>query len=109
MNLLKELPGFQRSPAGLERAVLRRLPIVTVAGTAVLIAAAIATVLFFGADPATARLATSIQIGLASALLLHLMVAFTVALASAIVVVAKGPAYVADAYPLIDGEQPATR
>jgi hypothetical protein len=38
---------------------------------------------------------------------LHWTVAFTVALLCVIVLIAKGPAYVADAYPLIDSDRPA--
>jgi len=107
MALLKKLPGFQRAPAGLEWAVLRRLPRITAVGTAVLLAAAIATHLLLGSDAASAKLATGIHIALASTLVLHLTAAFTVALACLIVVIAKGPAYVADAYELIDADQPA--
>jgi len=107
MALLKKLPGFQRAPAGLERAVLRRLPLITVAGSAVLIGATLAVGLWLGSDPATAKLATSLEIALVSVLVLHWTVAFTVALACLIVLIAKGPAYVADAYELIDADRPA--
>ena len=108
MALLRQLPGFQRAPAGLEWAVLRRLPLITLAGTALPIAAALATQLLLGgADAATAKLATTIEIALISALVLHWTVVFTVALACLIVVIAKGPAYVADAYALIDADRPA--
>ncbi len=107
MSLLRKLPGFKRSPPGLEWAVLRRLPMVTVAGTAGLIVAALATALFLdGADAAAAKLAATVHIALASALVLHWTVVFTLALACVIVVIAKGPAYVADAYELIDADRP---
>jgi hypothetical protein len=48
-----------------------------------------------------------VQIVLASVLLLHWTAVFTVGLACAIVWIAKGPAYVADAYELIDSDRPA--
>lgn len=107
MNLLRKLPGSRRSPPGLEWSVLRRLPMIFVAGTVVLIAAALASTLAPGGDAAAAKLATTVQIALASALVLHWTVVFTVALACVIVVIAKGPAYVADAYELIDADRPA--
>jgi hypothetical protein len=109
MVLLKRLPGFQRAPAGLEWTILRRLPMITAAGTAALIAGALAAGLLLGGDPASAKLGTTIQIVLASTLVLHWTVAFTVALACLIVLIAKGPAYVADAYELIDSDRPANR
>lgn len=107
MNLLRKLPGSRRSPPGLEWSVLRRLPMIFVAGTVVLIVAALASTLAPGGDAAAAKLATTVQIALASALVLHWTVVFTVALACVIVVIAKGPAYVADAYELIDADRPA--
>ena len=105
MVWLNKLPGFQRAPAGLECVVLRRLPLITIAGTVLLLAAALGSAIVLGADPASAKLASTLQIVAASLLVLHWTAAFTVALVCAIVVIAKGPAYVADAYPLIDAER----
>ena len=107
MSLMNKLPGHRRAPAGLEWAVLRRLPKIAVVGTALPVAGAAAAALFFGADAAAAKLATTIQIVLASLLVLHWTAVFTVALACLIVLIAKGPAYVADAYELIDADRPA--
>ena len=107
MSALKKLPGFQRAPAGLERVVLRRLPMITLAGTVLLIVGALVAGLFIGGDPASAKLAATIQIVLASVLGLHWTIVLTVALLCVIVLIAKGPAYVADAYPLIDSDRPA--
>jgi hypothetical protein len=107
MSALKKLPGFPRAPAGLEWTVLRRLPMITLAGTALPIVGALATAFFFGGDGETVKLAATIQIVLASVLVLHWTVVFTVALLCVIVLIAKGPAYVADAYPLIDSDRPA--
>lgn len=107
MSALKKLPGFQRAPAGLERAVLRRLPVITIAGTVLLLAAALGSALVLGADPGSAKLVGTLQIFLTSLLVLLWTAAFTVALLCVIVVIAKGPAYVADAYPLSDSDRPA--
>jgi hypothetical protein len=107
MTLLRKLPGYRRAPAGLEWAVLRRVPMLTVAGTLLPVAAGVAVTLFAGDDAAGAKLVTTAWIAVASALVLHWTVMFTVALACAIVWIAKGPPYVADAYELIDSERPA--
>jgi hypothetical protein len=107
MSAMRKLPGFRRSPAGLEWTVLRRLPMITLIGTVALIVGALVAEFSLGGDPAGAKLATTIQIALASVLVLHWTVVFTVALLCVIVLIAKGPAYVADAYPLIDFDRPA--
>jgi hypothetical protein len=107
VSLLRRLPGYRRAPAGLEWAVLRRLPGVTLAGTFVPVAAALFVTLYAGDDPAGERLVTTTWIVVASALVLHWTAMFTLALACAIVWIAKGPAYVADAYELIDADRPA--
>lgn len=109
MSALKKLPGFHRAPAGLEWTVLRRLPMIALAGTGLLIVGALGVALLLGGDPASAKLATTIQIVLASVLVLHWTVVFTTALLCVIVLIAKGPAYVADAYPLIDSDRPASK
>jgi hypothetical protein len=44
------------------------------------------------------------DIYVASLVILHWTVIFTVAIAAFIVVAMKGPAYVADAYPLVEAE-----
>jgi len=109
VSLLNKLPGFKRSPPGLEWAVLRRLPLVTAVGTALPIVGVVAAGVLLGgagADAADAKLATTLQIALVSVLVLHWTVAFTVALLCVIVWIAKGPAYVADAYELPDADRP---
>jgi hypothetical protein len=99
-RLLNRLPGFRRSPAGLEWRLLRQVPLIAVAGTLVPILAAI--VVWLAAEATDAKLATSLTIAVVSVLALHWTVVFTGALACVIVMVAKGPAYVADGYELPD-------
>jgi NhaP-type Na+/H+ and K+/H+ antiporter len=104
---LNKLPGYRRAPAGLEWKVLRRLPLIGVLGTLVpIVGALLASPLLGGAEGADARFATMVQIVLVSVLVLHWTVVFTVALLCVIVWIAKGPAYVADAYELPDAERP---
>jgi hypothetical protein len=107
MIALRKLPGFQRAPAGLEWAVLRRLPVIALAGTVLPLVGALVAPIFLAGDPASAKLTITVQIVLASVMVMHWTVMFTVALLCMIVLIAKGPAYVADAYPLIDSDRPA--
>ena len=108
MNLFNRLPGFERSPAGLEWALLRRLPLFAVAGTVVPLLCVLMVRLAAGWESGivSAKLAMSIEIALASLVILYWTIVFTVALGCVIVMIAKGPAYVADAYPLPDADAP---
>lgn len=106
VSAMKRLPGFRRAASGLEWAVLRRLPKIAVLGTLLPLVGAVGAVLFLGGDSASVKVATTIQIMVASVLVLHWTVVFTVALLCLIVLIAKGPAYVADAYPLVDSDRP---
>lgn len=105
MNLFNKLPGFVRSAPGLEQVIWRRLPAILLWGTLLPLGLA-------GVNRVLAS-ATSVSDANASvgALLiwdytmfgvvgLHWTLVLTLALACFIVRVMKGPAYVADAYPL---------
>lgn len=108
MNLFNRLPGFERAPAGLEWALVRRLPLIALAGTALplLCLVAVRLAAAWASSDEAARLATTFEIALASITILYWTIVFTVALACLIVVIAKGPAYVADAYPVPDADTP---
>ena len=108
MNLFNRLPGFERAPAGLEWALLRRLPLFAVAGTVgpLLCVLMVRLAAAWASSVVTAKLAMSIEIALASLVILYWTIVFTVALGCVIVMIAKGPAYVADAYPLPDADAP---
>lgn len=110
----QRLPGFQRTPPGLERSVLRRLPRVWGYGTLLLMLPSLVARLA-GADATTA--ATDADTGLmtldlyaAGLILLHWNIVLTVAVGAFIVMVMKGPAYRADAHPAdrpVAAEEPA--
>jgi len=108
MDLFKKLPGFHRAPPGLERKILRLVPRVFWIGTVVIFLPSLVARLWH-MDDATylfSKFITTIDI-YAFALLSVLWTAlFTVGLGALIVMIMKGPAYVADAYPLIDAEKP---
>jgi hypothetical protein len=108
MNPLNQLPGFQRSPPGLEWALLRRLPAILVIGTVVpigwgLICWWVAPTQTSAAEDRDLLMLTYWLIGL---VMLHWTLVFTAAIGCVIVWLMKGPAYVADAYPPPEREQP---
>jgi hypothetical protein len=102
MNWLDKLPGYRRAPHGLEWAIWKRLPAVLGWGTVPPLA--LAALVWWGraghdpADPADGvRLLLVYQ--LVGWVVLHGTLVFTVAIGCCIVMLMKGPAYAADAYP----------
>ena len=109
MNWFGTLPGFTRTPAGLERVILRRLPAILWQGTALLVLCGLVAQFWpwEGTQAQVFTRITSLHIGFISLLILHWTVVLTVAIGAFIVMVMKGPAYVADAYPLEDADTPS--
>ena len=103
MNLFNKLPGFVRSAPGLEQRIWRRLPAILLWGT-------LLPLVLMGMNHALAPAAPSTGSSDGALLLwdyvmwgvvsLHWTLVLTLALGCFIVRVMKGPAYVADAYPL---------
>lgn len=100
MRLFNRLPGFPGGPAGREREILRRLPAVAIWGT-LLLAVALLCLRCFGGAGFRAQLSMP-EIYLISLFFSYWSLLLTVAIAAFIVLVMKGPGYVADAYPLPD-------
>lgn len=103
MNLFNKLPGFVRSAPGLEHRIWRRLPAILLWGT-------LLPLLVVGANrllaPAEAQSGASdgalllLDYAMVGVVVLHWTLVLTLAIGCFIVRVMKGPAYVADAYPL---------
>lgn len=109
--LFNRLPGFTRTPPGIERTVLRSLPNALWFGTLLLSLPALlinAWLWLTGGAEAFQQL-KMIDIYSIGAVVLHWTVLFTGAIAAFIVMVMKGPAYVADAYPLDDRDDPSCK
>ena len=107
-DLFKRLPGFQQTPAGQERQILRALPKIWLVGSALLCLPALAA-RWWQAEESAQTLAaplSTLEIYAISLLVLHWTVVFTVAIGAFIVMVMKGPAYVADAYPMQGMDRP---
>jgi len=107
MNLFNKLPGFVKTQSGLERTILRSLPMALLLGTLVLGIPSLLIRLWLwdGEGIDIARRITTVDFYGISLVILHWTVVFTVAIGAFIVLVMKGPAYVADAYPLIDDDK----
>ena len=107
-NYFNKLPGFVVSPPGAERRVLRALPKVLVLGSLLLGLPALAMrgMLIISPEWETATLLATVDIYSISLIILHWTVVLTLAIAAFIVLVMKGPAYVADPYPLDEADEP---
>jgi hypothetical protein len=108
INWFTKLPGFQRTPAGRERTVLRLLPRVLLLGTLALGLPSLFARLyaFLAPELASATLILTVDIYGISLVFLHWTLLMMVGIAAFIVMVMKGPAYVADAYPLNESDEP---
>ena len=103
MNLFNKLPGFERSAPGLEQTLWRRLPAIWLWGTLVPLGFSGLNHLLSPVDPVPSAAAAALQLWdykMAGVVVLHWTLVLTLALGCFIVRVMKGPAYVADAYPL---------
>jgi hypothetical protein len=108
MDPFKKLPGYRKAPAGLERKILRLIPRVFVLGTVlVLLPSAIARLWTIN-DAAwmASKFISTVDIYAIGLLAVLWTGLFTVGVGAFTVMVMKGPAYVADAYPLPDADEP---
>ena len=98
LNPFEKLPDQRPAAPGLERRLWRRLPAILLWGTVLPLGFAALRLWAAGpAEEAAAQLHVYVALGV---LLLHWTMVLTVAFGCVIVMVMKGPAYVADAYPL---------
>ncbi len=100
MSYFNKLKGFQRSPAGLEWQIWKRLPIILAVGTALPLLASAGAYVLDGLEPATqnARAVEQFFYIMVGLVVLHWTLVLTLAIGCVIVMLMKGPAYVADAY-----------
>ncbi len=108
MNWLRKLPGYRRSPAGLEWRLLRLMPSACLAGTALPALAALAARWLITAGTA-AEVARHIQ--LFDYMMIGLVIfiwtlILTVTIGCIIVWLMKGPAYVADGFEVSHSDKP---
>ena len=111
MKLFNKLPNFHREAPGLEWAILKKLPLTLLLGTVVPLAVSVAN-RFFPPEASAVQIAKHVKLVdilcIAASVTVWTAV-FTVAIGCVVVGLVKGPAYVADAYELVDSERPRTR
>jgi hypothetical protein len=103
MNLFNKLPGFERSAPGWEQIIWRRLPAFLLWGTLLPLGFSGLNHLLSPPDVDAGAAAAALLLWdykMIGVVVLHWTLVLTVALGCFIVRVMKGPAYVADAYPL---------
>ena len=102
MRWLNRLSGFQRTASGLEWALWKRMPIIALVGTVLPLLVVGLAYLWLPESPSPAELRsfTLLQYIVVGVVVLHWTLVLTVAIGCIVVMVMKGPAYVADAYPL---------
>jgi hypothetical protein len=108
MRYLNKLPGSRREPPGLEWTLLRRLPLALLGGTLIPALAALGSHLRPPRDPFV-DIDKHLQMidFMAIATVVTVWVAIlTIAIGCCVVVIMKGPAYVADRYDLSDADDP---
>lgn len=106
--LLRQLKGFTTSPPGLEQRILRRIPELLVLGLAAITAPTllIRVLPYSGSIQEWQSAIAMIDIVAIAFGVFYITMLFTLGLGAFIVKLMKGPAYVADSYPLIDSDQP---
>jgi hypothetical protein len=108
MNLFHILSNSRRTLSGAERVILRNLPMALLGGTLI---PAFVSALNHAFPPdgpplMVARHLTSVDIFAIASVLTVWMTVLTAAIVCVTVVLMKGPAYVADAYPISESERP---
>lgn len=111
MDPFKKLPGYRKAPPGLERKILRLVPKVFLVGTVLILLPSLVARIWTIDDAAWVinKFITTIDIYAFGLLTVLWTALFTVGVGAFTVMVMKGPAYVADAYPLPDADKPRSR
>ena len=107
MNQFTKLHG-RRVPPGLEWRILRKLPHITLAGSLITVALAV-LVRLLPSQPGidTLKHIKTVDIFAIATAITFLTAVLTIAIGCIVVYIMKGPAYVADAYPLQHSDRPA--
>ena len=107
MNLFTKLHG-RRVPPGLEWQILRRLPQITLAGSLIPVALAV-LVRVLPPEPGVdiAKHIKTVDIFAIATAITFFTAVLTITIGCVVVYIMKGPAYVADAYPLQHSDYPA--
>ncbi|RJG00509.1 hypothetical protein [Noviherbaspirillum sedimenti] len=110
-NLFNQLPDYSKSPAGRERTILRLLPRASLAGSILIALPALLIRLLplFGLAPADPKLASTVDIMSIAVMIVFWIALVIVGTGAFLVMLMKGPAYVADPYAMVDSDKPGKR
>lgn len=108
MNWFKKIPYQYRAASGLEWRLWRKLPLIALAGTALpLLCLGLVHLLSEPApDASEARWIQMMDYVVAGVIVFHWSMVLTIAIGCVIVIVMKGPGYVADGYLVSHSDQP---
>ncbi len=107
MHWLNILPNSIRSASGLEWALWRKLPLILLVGTALPLLAAVALHVFSQDDsPEQARWLQMADYVVAGVVVFHWTAVLTVAIGCVVVMLMKGPGYVADGMDVSHSDRP---
>ncbi len=100
MNLLNRLKNFESSPAGLEWQIWKRLHIILAVGTLLPLLVSAVVYVLDGLEPVTqsAKAVEQFFYVMVGLVVLNWSLALTLAIGCVIIMLMKGPAFVADAY-----------
>jgi hypothetical protein len=97
MSWLNKLPNSVRSASGLEWTLWRKLPLIFVVGTAIPLAVAVALhMLTEQTSSVETRWLQTMDYMVAGVVIFHWTAVFTIAIGCVVVMLMKGPGYVAD-------------
>lgn len=108
VNLFNKLPGHTKTPAGMERKIMRLLPRVALAGSVLVALPALIVRLLPMTDPdmAASKVVATVDILCIAVMIVFWITTITVGIGAFVVMLMKGPAYVADPYALSDADKP---
>jgi hypothetical protein len=107
MHWLNKLPNSIRSASGLEWALWRKLPLILLVGTVLPLLVAVALHLTSQDDsPAQARWLQMADYVVAGVVIFHWTAVLTVAIGCVVVMLMKGPGYVADGLEVSHSDRP---
>jgi hypothetical protein len=108
MSWLRKLPGFQRTPAGLEWRILKAMPGIFITGTLLPLLMSVGARFWIegGNDAELARRIQQFDFSMLGLVILIWTLALTVTIGCTVVWLMKGPAYVADGLDVSHSDQP---
>ena len=112
-NNMDDVPGKlhgRKTPPGLEQKILRKMPLMFVAATVITVSLSVIARLMPAQETGidAAKQVATVDIFVMAAIATIWTALITVTIGCVIVHIMKGPAYVADAYPLDSADQPKT-